>query len=91
MQIRYEATARADFRNIIAHGVDNHLPDPVAYVHSLRERVMHLADITHPGRRARVANTREWVLSGTPYIVIFQITDDVVTVLRVLHGARDWP
>ena len=91
MPIRYEATARTDFRNLIAYGVDNNLPDPVAYAHGLRERIAHLAEIEHLGRKGRVANTREWVVSGTPYIAVFQIAGDVITILRVLHGAQAWP
>lgn len=91
MRIRYEADARADLLNIIDYGIDNNLPDPVAYTRGLRERLAHLADIEHPGRKGRVANTREWVVSGTPYIAVFQVADDMVTIRRVLHGAQRWP
>jgi toxin ParE1/3/4 len=38
-----------------------------------------------------VEGTRELVVSGTPYIVVYRVMGKVITVLRVLHGARQWP
>ena len=53
----------------------------------------------HPrrGRPGRVAGTREFVVPGLPYIVVYTIAkarpaaDPEVAVLRVVHGARRWP
>ncbi len=49
--------------------------------------------ITYPtiGRTGRVANTRELVVSSTPFIVVYQIRQHIIAVLRVLHSARKWP
>jgi len=45
------------------------------------------------GRIGRIAGTRELVLSGTPYVVIYDLRnmDEQIYILRVLHGARRWP
>ncbi len=40
------------------------------------------------GRQGRVANTRELVVLGTPYIVAYVVLPDGVKLLRVLHGAQ---
>lgn len=47
----------------------------------------------HPklGRPARRGGTRELVVAGTPYLLIYRAANDTVYVLHVLHGARDWP
>jgi plasmid stabilization system protein ParE len=44
----------------------------------------------HPasGRPGRLRGTRELVVTGTPYIAAYRVVDDMVTILRVLHGAR---
>jgi len=44
----------------------------------------------HPasGRPGRLRGTRELVVTGTPYIAAHRVVDDMVTILRVLHGAR---
>ena len=43
------------------------------------------------GRPGRKADTRELVFSGWPYLAVYRIREDVVEVLRILHGAQDWP
>jgi toxin ParE1/3/4 len=43
------------------------------------------------GRIGRILDTRELVISGTPYIVPYRIRNSVIEVLSVIHGARRWP
>jgi plasmid stabilization system protein ParE len=43
------------------------------------------------GRPGRVPDTRELVISGTPYIVAYQVQGKVITILRILHSSRRWP
>ncbi len=43
------------------------------------------------GRMGRIAGTRELVVSRTPYIAAYRIESDTVRILRVLHGAQQWP
>jgi addiction module RelE/StbE family toxin len=43
------------------------------------------------GRPGRIEGTRELVISRTPYIAAYRIADDTVRILRVLHGAQQWP
>lgn len=43
------------------------------------------------GRPGRVPNTRELIVSNTPFIVPYHIEGDVIEILRVYHAARMWP
>jgi toxin ParE1/3/4 len=43
------------------------------------------------GRIGRVPDTREFVITDTPYIAAYQIVADTLVILRVLHGAQRWP
>ncbi len=43
------------------------------------------------GRPGRIAGTREPVVTGLLYILAYRIRGDVVRILRVLHGAQQWP
>lgn len=47
----------------------------------------------HPeiGRKGRTPNTRELVISGTPYVVAYMVEGETVGILRVIHGAMQWP
>ena len=50
-----------------------------------------LARFPELGRHGRVAETRELVITGTPFIVAYRIRRDQIQILAVLHGARRWP
>ena len=54
------------------------------------EKVSRLLDHPGLGRPGRIAGTREWVVHQN-YIVIYDVTGDVLRVLRVVHAARRWP
>jgi toxin ParE1/3/4 len=42
------------------------------------------------GRPGRDPSTRELVVTRTPYIVGYRVTDQV-EILAIMHGAQDWP
>jgi len=58
---------------------------------AVHDAVARLADHPAIGRPGRVAGTRELVIVGTPYVVIYRIERTAVLVLRILHGAQPWP
>lgn len=43
------------------------------------------------GRPGRVLGTYEKPVLRTPYIIAYAVSERTVTVLRVIHGSRDWP
>jgi toxin ParE1/3/4 len=49
-----------------------------------------LTDTPEIGRPGRVEGTREPIVPRTPYIVD-SVEGEMVTILRVLHGAQEWP
>ena len=57
----------------------------------IRKQTRLLAAHPEIGRPGRVRGTRELVVTGTPYIAAYRFIGEVVTVLRLLHGARLWP
>lgn len=57
----------------------------------IRTQVRQLLQFPETGRLGRVDGTRELVISQTPYIAAYRINGDTVRILRVLHGAQQWP
>ncbi len=51
----------------------------------------NLVDYPNIGRPGRIPNTRELVVTGTPYILPYWMKRDTLEILRVLHGAMKWP
>lgn len=45
------------------------------------------------GRPGRVRDTRELVIDGIPFLLVYRIVDRIeqVQILRVLHDAQQWP
>jgi toxin ParE1/3/4 len=39
----------------------------------------------------KVAGTRELVIVGLPYLIVYRVGADRVDILRVFHTATDWP
>lgn len=60
-------------------------------VERIRAAVERLAASPGIGRPGRVADTRELIISGTPYIVPYPVRGDVVQIITVLHSAQRWP
>lgn len=42
-------------------------------------------------RIGRVPATRERVVSRTPYLVVYRMAPEGRRILRIFHGAREWP
>ena len=49
--------------------------------------------LRHPqmGRPGRKQGTRELVISRTPFIVVYRLKSKRIELLRLLHGAQQWP
>ena len=61
----------------------------------IAQRVIDITEMLgkHPGagRGGRVAGTREFSVPETPFIVAYSVSDEIVWILAVYHGARTWP
>ena len=68
--------------------------DPIAArdtLQRIRAAVDQLADYPSMRRTGRVPLTRELIVGGTPWIIVYRVRADVVEIIRVLHGAQSWP
>ena len=54
-------------------------------------RVEQLNPFPLSGRKGRVLNTRELVISNTPFIAVYTIEATRVVILAIYHGAQRWP
>ena len=91
MKIAWTVKARQDLVDIYGYlalrnpGAARRMQD------TIRTKVGALETSPLMGRAGRIENTRELVVTGTPYVVAYRITPAGVQVLRVIHGAKDWP
>lgn len=91
MRILWTAPARWDLRAQVFYVVERN-PDAARKLQAaIRHGVEALADYPNRGRPGRYEGTRELVIAGTPYVVVYRIREGSVRILRVLHGAQEWP
>ena len=59
------------------------------------ERIERQIDmlLQHPqmGRPGRKKGTRELVISRTPFVVVYRAKGPRIEIIRLLHGAQQWP
>ena len=55
-----------------------------------KDAVEYLVAYPNMGRPGRLSGTRELVVSGTPFIVVYRVKVPAIQILRVLHYARKW-
>ena len=95
MELNWTEFAIADLDKIevyiSAQGSPAAAIDQVLRVIDVAEKV--LLEHSSAGRSGRVKGTRELVITGTPFVIIYRLKMQLsqVQVLRVLHYARQWP
>jgi addiction module RelE/StbE family toxin len=52
------------------------------------ERIIQFPEI---GRTGKVSGTRELVVPGTQYLIVYCMKKKAIHFLRVLHGHQKWP
>lgn len=90
MKIRLAKPAEQDLEEVEAYiSLDN----PTAALRTVGrvlEAIEYLLQFPNMGRVGRLSDTRELIVSGTPFIVIYQVRRSDIYVLRILHAARKW-
>jgi toxin ParE1/3/4 len=92
MHVRWTDPAVSDLTHICDY-IETHGSSAMArrVALSIYEPVNALAQSPRRGRQGRKPGTRELVLHGLPYLVIYRIRGDAVEILRILHGTQKWP
>ena len=90
-QVRWSHSARAGLLDIVRYLADKNPAAGERIVTRLLARATDLAANPLQGRPGRIAGTRELVVTGTPYLLVYRTGGAHVDILRVLHERRNWP
>lgn len=92
MRIRWTEPAARDLTQVCDYLQERDSPAVARRVAlAIHKSVRSLLKFPRRGRPGRVEGTRELVLAGLPYVVVYRIREEVVEVCRILHGAQQWP
>jgi toxin ParE1/3/4 len=91
MSIVWTTSARQDV-NAIWDFIEQRNPDAAELIESeILRTVEGLLQFPKRGKPGRVRRTRELVVLGLPYVVVYLLAESRIVILRVLRGAQNWP
>jgi len=91
MELRWTQEAAADLEHITDYLFQNAPERAAELVRRIYNAPAALLTFPYRGRAGKKEGTRELVLSSLPYIVVYQVTGEVIHIVRILHGAQKWP
>jgi addiction module RelE/StbE family toxin len=91
VEVLWMPAALEDLRAAYAYYAERNPAAADRVVGSLLNAANGLALFPLLGKQGVVPGTRERVVTRYPYRIVYQVVDDRVEVLRVLHAGQLWP
>jgi toxin ParE1/3/4 len=91
MRVRWAEVAQLQLPEIGEYIARDNESAAETMIMRIRDAVGHLGAYPAIGRVGRVSDTRELVVSGTPYIVVYTVYAGSVQVAAIWHAKRAWP
>lgn len=91
MELRWTAAAADDLEHIADYLLEKSPENAEKLIRRIFDAPALLKTFPNRGRSGKKQGTRELVVSSLPYVVVYQVTSDVLYIVRILHGAQDWP
>ncbi len=89
MRLVFAEPAAGDLDSILDYiALDNQAAAETVY-RSIVTSAERLTQFPKMGRAGRLPRTRELPVPSTPYIIVYEVSPDAMTILAVFHGARD--
>ena len=91
MRIRWTAPAAEDLYNIARRIRQDNPTAAWQVAKTIYDGCESLTIFPNRGRKGQIEDTRELVVPGLPYIVVYQVKEHAVEISRIYHAAQDWP
>ena len=91
MQIRWSPEAADDFESAIRRILQDNPANAQRVAQIIHDRIAVLTTFPNRGRAGRIEGTRELVIVPLPFIAVYRVRDEFVEIVRVIHGAQEWP
>ncbi len=89
--IRWSQEAEADLLDIQTYIAQDNEAAAIRIALDITDRAQTLDDHPLAGRKGRYPGTREWVLTGLPFVLVYSVGEGDVEIVAVLHHAQSWP
>ncbi|CAM4381063.1 MAG: hypothetical protein LEGION0398_MBIBDBAK_01082 [Legionellaceae bacterium] len=90
MKIKLSKLAEKDLQSTYDYICQDKPSAAKGVIYRIMEAIENIVIFPSIGRTGRVPNTKELVVSGTSLIVVYQVKQDTLFIVRVIHAARKW-
>jgi toxin ParE1/3/4 len=87
---RLSSVAERDVADIVEYLAKANLDAAIAFIDQISDRFRLLEQYPESGERFADPQRRLRRTSLGNYVVIYQVLDDAILIVRVVHGSRDW-
>lgn len=91
MKMRWTEGAAGNLNQVEEYITQDNPAAAVATVKKILEAAQILTDYPTLGKRGRERGTRELIVAGLPYIIIYAKHREELVVIRVLHTSMKYP
>jgi toxin ParE1/3/4 len=91
MLVRWTKSAADDLESIVNFIRADNAEAARRVARRLYSAAQSLSNTPRRGRVGQVEDTRELILAGLPYIVVYQVLERDIRIIRVRHAAQEWP
>jgi toxin ParE1/3/4 len=91
MKVIWSAASVRHIQEVIDYIQGESVTGAITIRRRILETVWRVGQMPYSGRIGRADGTREAVVPRSPYIVVYQVSSQVVEIVGIWHGARLWP
>lgn len=91
MQVKWTRKALLNLDDAVEYIAGDNAAAAEKIAQKIWDSAKMLADQPGIGRPGRVADTRELVIAGLPYILPYTEKGGIIFILRVIHTSMRWP
>ena len=88
MLVRWTQPAANDLLHICDYTAERF---GAAQARRVADAIYETAASLHRGRKGRKPDTREMLISGFPFVIIYRVGQEAVEIARILHTSQQWP
>lgn len=93
MRVRFTELANEDLRQAYSYIAQDSPAKAQAVLERLEKTIDMLSLYPALGREGRIKGTREFIVSSTPYIIVYRAgaVENTLEILSVLHSSKKYP
>lgn len=91
LTVKYTKLAIQDLNNAYEYICAENPLVVQSFITKIETTLSHIQTQPYIGHIGRVKNTYEFLVLGTPFIIVYMIYDEYLVVVSILHTARKYP